>query len=115
VIGQRPVKLTKAQEKHAYDVATERDQGRCVRCGSGGVTQRDHRQNRTAYNTTPANLQLLCVACHRWKTENPKDAASAGFAVSRWADPTQILAYRHDVGWVKYDNDGGWTPDEIPF
>lgn len=112
MIGQRPVKLTKAQEREAYRVATERDKGRCQRCGSNGVTHRDHRQGRDAYNTTPANLQLLCVECHQWKTDNLKVACLKGFAVSQWHRPELWPARRIDVGWVQYfdapDENGKW-------
>lgn len=106
MIGQRPVKLTARQERTAYAICTERDRGQCQKCGRYGPTDRDHRQNRTAFNTTPANLQLLGgdfgCGCHRWKTENPLDAARTGFAVPRWADPLEWPAFRVGVGWVRY-------------
>ncbi|HWU31027.1 MAG TPA: HNH endonuclease signature motif containing protein [Microbacterium sp.] len=108
MIGQRPVKLTAAQEKHAYEVATERDGGRCQRCGRVGTVERDHRQGRDAYNTVPSNLQCLCPGCHRWKTEHPQQAILDGFGVSRWARPTLWPAWRVAVGWVLYDDEGGW-------
>lgn len=110
-VGQRPVKLTKAQERAAYRVVTERDRGKCQRCGRVGTVERDHRQNRDAYNTVPSNLQCLCPACHRWKTEHPAAAILEGFAVSRWARPELWPAWRHGAGWVLYDDNGGW--DEI--
>ena len=112
MIGPRPVKLTARQEKEAYEQVTARDKGRCVRCGSGGVTQRDHRQNRDAYNTVPSNLQLLCVSCHVWKTTHPDKAIYEGFGVSRWSRPELWPAWRIDAGWVLYldkpDADGRW-------
>lgn len=114
MIGQRAPKLTVRQEREAYAAATARDEGRCVRCGTTSTTQRDHRQNRDAYNTTVANLQLLCaLVCHPWKTENPDAAKREGFAVSRFAaDPSAVPAYRFGVGWVLYlnepDADGKW-------
>ncbi len=106
MISPKMPKLTKAQEKHAYKVVTERDQGRCVRCGAAGTVERDHRQNRTAYNTVPSNLHLLGGAfgcgCHKWKTEHPQEAVEQGFAVPRWARPELWPAWRYDVGWVIY-------------
>ena len=114
MIGPRRVKLTPREERQAYAAATERDKGRCTRCGSNGTTHRDHRQNRDAYNTVPSNLQLLCaVICHPWKTANPKDAMREGFAVSRFeVDPSSVPAFRFGVGWVIYfdapDADGNW-------
>lgn len=102
---KRP-KLTRKQEQDAYELVTARDLGRCQRCGLFGPTDRDHRQNRDAWNTTPANLQLLGSAfgcgCHIWKTENPAEAIQAGFCVPRWADPTEWPAWRWQVGWVLY-------------
>lgn len=109
-------KLTATQEKKAYDACTERDLGQCQRCGSRGPTDRDHRQNRDRYNTTPANLQLLGGAfgcgCHQWKTENPHEAMREGFSVPRWGDPLEWPAYRVWDGWVRYfdvpDRFGRW-------
>jgi hypothetical protein len=114
VIGQRRERLTAKQEKQAYAACTERDKGRCTRCGTNAPTHRDHRQNRDAYNTTPANLQLLCaLVCHPWKTANPEAAMREGFSVSRFVtDPATAPAFRFGVGWVLYfdapDVDGNW-------
>ena len=113
MIGQRRVKLTPAQEKQAYALATERDGGVCVRCRRGGHTQRDHRQNRQPGNTTLANLQLLCgTVCHPWKTTNPREAILAGWGVPRHttARPSDWPARRWfpnakgtlELGWVLY-------------
>lgn len=113
MIGQRPVKLTPKQEKDAYRIVTERDGDRCQRCGRFGRVERDHRQGRNAYNTVPSNLQCLGAAiggcgCHKWITEHPEDAIAEGFTVPRWARPELWPAYRFGVGWVIYDDDGGW-------
>lgn len=108
-VGLKRAALTKTQERRAYAAATERDQGRCQRCGRQGPTDRDHRQGRDRFNTTVANLQLLGgdfgCGCHRWKTEHPREALLAGFTVPRWADPTEWPAHRHGVGWVIYFNE----------
>lgn len=108
MIGPRPAKLTMKQEQDAYRIVTDRDQGRCQRCGRYGTVQRDHRQGRDAYNTVPSNLQCLCPDCHRWKTDNPVAAILEGFTVSRWSRPELWPAWRVDVGWVLYDDNGGW-------
>ncbi len=118
MIGPRPVKLTARQEREAYAAVTVRDKGRCVRCGSSGPVERDHRQNRTAYNTVVSNLQLLGgvfgCGCHQWKTEHPAAAVLEGFAVLRsgFARPALWPGFRFDAGWVIYfdapDDDGNW-------
>ena len=112
---QKRPKLTRKQEQDAYKTVTARDLGQCQCCGRFGPTDRDHRQNRDAWNTTPANLQLLGGAfgcgCHIWKTENPAQAVEAGFSAPRWADPLEWPAMRHGVGWVLYYDapvDGAW-------
>ncbi len=113
MIGQKRPKLTKRQEDAAYTDATLRDGGnefnnvgQCQRCGRFGQCDRDHRQNRDAWNTTPANLQLLGSAfgcgCHKWKTENPAEAVRTGFAVPREAAPSEWPARRYGIGWVLY-------------
>ena len=105
-LGLKLPKLTLKQERDAYAIATARDLGQCQRCGRLGPTDRDHRQNRDPFNTTPANLQLLGGAfgcgCHIWKTENPAQAIETGFSVPRWAVPAEWPAWRHDAGWVLY-------------
>lgn len=119
LLGQRPTKLTKREEQHAYDVATERDLGVCQRCGRTGPTDRDHRQNRDPFNTVPANLQLLGSSravggcgCHEWKTRNVADALQQGFTVPSWGTPDEWPAYRAWDGWVIYlnepDHQGRW-------
>lgn len=116
-VGQRPVKLTAKQEREAYRLVTERDQGMCQRCGYRGPVERDHRQGRNAYNTVPSNLQCLGAAlggcgCHKWVTEHPEQAVLEGFTVPRWAHPQLWPAYRIGAGWVLYfdtpDADGNW-------
>lgn len=115
-LGLKRPKLTRAQEGAAYSAATARDSiggvERCQRCGRFGKCDRDHRQNRDPFNTTPGNLQLLGGAfscgCHKWKTENPKEALERGFAVPSWGDPLEWPAWRHGVGWVRYLDE----PDE---
>lgn len=119
-LGLKRPKLTVRQEREAYAAATARDSvndiERCQRCGRYGACDRDHRQNRTPFNTTAGNLQLLGGAfscgCHKWKTEHPKDAIRRGFAVPSWADPLEWPAWRYGVGWVLYldepDERGRW-------
>ncbi|HEY0249684.1 MAG TPA: HNH endonuclease signature motif containing protein [Gryllotalpicola sp.] len=122
MIGPKTPKLSPQDARRAYQLATKRDAGRCVRCGRTDVT-RDHRQNRTAHNTTAGNLQLLCgtgtTGCHGWKTGHPADAIAEGFAVPGWVpNPAAWPAARwgHDPAtnvyhrrFVLYDDTGGIT------
>lgn len=111
MIAPKTPKPSATDEKAAYDLATERDKERCVRCGAYGI-QRDHRQNRQSGNTVITNLQGLCPTCHLWKTEHPEAAIAEGFAVPRWARPEWWPAYRWGIGWVFYlteaDSFGRW-------
>ena len=118
MIGPKRTPLTKAEERDAYELVTVRDSGTCQRCRrSGLVVERDHRQGRDRYNTTPANLQLLCGpfspegGCHKWKTEHPAEAYTEGWMVPRGQDPAEWPARRwvsDRLDWVLYDNDGYW-------
>ena len=127
LLGLKRAKLTAKQEREAYAAATARDLGQCQRCGFQGPTDRDHRQNRDAWNTVVSNLHLLGSSralggcgCHVWKSEHPREALEQGFAVPRWADPREWPAYRVWDGWVLYfdepDERGRWwkpiTEDE---
>lgn len=113
MIGPKETRPTKAEERKAYADCTERDGGKCVRCGWYGNVQRDHRKNRSQQGwTTVANLQLLCAPCHLWKGANVTAAVLEGFAVPGFARPELWPAWRILVGWVTYfdepDADGNW-------
>jgi len=120
MIAPKTPRPTPAEERAAYETVTQRDQGRCVRCGAYGPVERDHRQNRNAFNTVVSNLQLLGgpfgCGCHKWKTEHPAAALEEGFACPSYAHPSFWPAYRFGVGWVIYydqaDSNGDWW-DEI--
>lgn len=114
---------TKAEEKAAYAAVTERDGGKCVRCGWYGADERDHRQGRMPGNTVVSNLQILCgphqgpdgwtQGCHSFKTLSPSAALLEGFSVPRWSRPEWWPAWREDVhSWVLYfdapDSNGKW-------
>lgn len=122
MITQRRRKLTDAEARRNYDTATLRDSVNghavCQRCRRNdcGAVQRDHRQNRDSFNTVPSNLQCLGAVCHKWKTENPKDAIRDGWAVpkSTRLTPAEWPARRWiqtaygtlRLGWVLYDDEG---------
>lgn len=116
-------KPTPREERDAYKIATDRDRNICQRClRDCGPIARDHRQNRQPGNTTAANLQLLGLRCHQWKTEHPREAIREGWAVPSYADPLVWPARRWRftalgpvrLGWCLYDNQGGvhWITDE---
>jgi len=119
VIRPKPRKLTAAEEKQAYAIATGRDDETCQKClRDCGPIARDHRQNRQPGNTVASNLCLLGLGCHIWKTEHPADAIAEGWAVPRWADPARWPARRwfrsvngvtSREGWALYDDAGGIT------
>lgn len=78
-----------AATRTAYRLVTARDAGRCVRCGANWRIQRDHRKNRSQGGPTAcSNLQLLCSACHQWKTEHPAQATRTGYAVPGYVRAT---------------------------
>lgn len=83
MIAPKRPKLTEKQERIAYSICTDRDENTCQRCGRGGEPQRDHRQGRDPFNTTPANLQLLCQSCHSWKHAHPTQALIDGWSMPR--------------------------------
>ena len=114
-LGLKRPKLTRRQEQDAYDAATTRDLGKCQRCGFFGPVDRDHRQNRDAWNTVVSNLQLLGSSravggcgCHEWKTRNVAEAIETGFTVPKHGNPAEWPAYRIWDGWVIYYDE----PDE---
>jgi hypothetical protein len=103
----------------AYEAVTLRDGNVCQKCHRvGAATQRDHRKNRSqGGKTTLANLQLLCVFCHDWKTSNPRRAIAEGWACPGWADPQWWPARRwmpttlgtKRPAWVYYDDNGDFV------
>lgn len=111
MIGPKTPKPTPADERRSYQQVTERDQNRCVRCGTYGI-QRDHRKNRSQGGlTVVSNLQCLCPDCHAFKTVNPAWAVADGFAVPSYAHPELWPGWRVGVGWVQYLDspvDGSW-------
>jgi len=118
MIGQRTARPTAAEERDAYEVATLRDADTCQRCRRDcGPTARDHRKGRGVGGLTiVANLQVLGLGCHTWKTEHPKDALEAGWTVPGWAEPEEYPAARWvptkrntlELVPVLYRNDGTW-------
>lgn len=118
-VGQKVPKPTAAEEKHAYAIATTRDQHTCQRClRDCGPIARDHRQNRSqGGRTVVSNLQLLGLGCHVWKTEYPDLATEDGWSVPGWANPLTFPASRWvptgmgtmRLAVVLYDDLGYWV------
>jgi len=112
MIGPKTPKPSKAEEREAYRIVTERDPV-CVWCEARGI-QRDHRKNRSQGGlTTPSNLQGLCLACHQIKTEHPAIALTVGLSVPSYARPELWPALRLKAGRVRfvlYDDEGGFEP-----
>lgn len=117
MLRPKVAKPTKAEEREAYRIATDRDENSCVKCRRGGPVERDHRQNRQGGNTVASNIQCLCRTHHQWKTEHPEEALADGYAVPRWAVPSEFPARRwlrtfHGVlraAWVLLDDHGSWV------
>lgn len=118
MIGQRRPGLSPRQEREAYAAVTVRDGNRCVRCRRFGSVQRDHRQNRDRFNTVVEGLQLLCLECHKFKTEHPAEAIREGWGMPRntLLTPAEWPARRYlstdhgtfGLAWVTYTPDGFW-------
>lgn len=84
MIRQRIPAQTPAEEKRAYQIATERDEDRCQRClRNCGGSQRHHRQPRDGRNTLPSNLIVLGSGCHQHATDHPAQALIDGWSVPR--------------------------------
>lgn len=112
MIGPRPSKQTAADERHARELVKNRDEGLCVRCGRPG-TNFDHRKGRgRGGRWEAANGQTLCgsgtTGCHGWVTSHPAEALEHGFDVPGYAHPELWPAYRVGLGFVLYDNTGGF-------
>lgn len=122
MIRPKVAQPTALEERTAYELATIRDLGVCVRCRRVhplfGVN-RDHRKGRgVGGRTEVTNLQLLCgsgtTGCHGWKSGHPRDAENEGLTVPGYADPAAWPAKRWERAahgvlitvWVLYLPDG---------
>jgi 5-methylcytosine-specific restriction endonuclease McrA len=58
----------------------------CSRCGQTGVGLDAHELKSRAQGGSIVDLEnviLACRPCHQWITENPREAAEQGWAISR--------------------------------
>jgi len=116
MIAAKRTPQSEREKKEAYELVTLRD-AECVRCRRG-VPNRHHRQGRDPFNSTPANLILLCgsgtTGCHGWAHSHPVEARQHGIIVPSWADPAEvpILLWRKVDGiimrraWALLPHDG---------
>ena len=101
----------------------ERDGRCCVRCGASLYAvngSRHHRKLRSqcdrAEKHTPANLILLCglgtTGCHGWAHAHPQAARDEGLIVHGYERPSAVPVLTKRHGWIRLDDQGGWTSDE---
>jgi hypothetical protein len=120
VIAPKVPEQTAREMRDAYELVTMRDNNSCQRCRRDcGQPQRDHRQNRMQGNTVASNLIVLGAGCHAWKTNHPDEAIADGWAVARFTmlapgdwPARRWLPTEHGtmkLGWVLFDNQGGFT------
>ena len=84
----------------------------CERCRSRPAVHTHHRQRRSqGGDNSPENLVKLCLDCHVWVHDNPKDAAAAGWLVLSWQEPIEIEPVVVDVrGGREHDH---ITPGQV--
>lgn len=95
----------------------ERDNHRCVRCGSVRDLTTQHRVprgmggTRATWINEPANLITLCgsgtTGCHGYCEHHPTHAKESGWAVSKYANPEDMPVFTWR-GWIELDNAGGY-------
>ena len=100
-------------------LVVDRDMRRCVRCGEPGQ-QIHHRKPRGMGGTSdpainsPANLVLLCLACHAYIESHRADAYESGWLVRRWQDPAEVTAWDLAGIEIEFHADGTALRGFIP-
>lgn len=88
----------------------QRDEGQCVRCGSGQGSQWHHRRRRGIkgghFQHCACNGVTLCPTCHTWVHANPALARERGFIVSAHIDEPNAVPVDAFYGKVLLDCDG---------
>jgi hypothetical protein len=65
----------------------------CQRCRSRPGIHNHHRKRRSqGGGDEPDNLVLVCLECHQWIHDHPRDAAAAGWLVLSWQEPSEVEA-----------------------
>ncbi len=95
----------------------ERDEFRCVRCGTFVVTPGravHHRVLGNRSNNAAWNLVLLCTPCHEWCHSHSTAARESGWIISRHApDPELVMVLYGQPGregWFQLNEDLTLTP-----
>lgn len=75
------------------ELVHERDDNRCVRCGTKPqVRNWHHRRGRSVpddHQHAPCNGVTLCPTCHKWVHEHPFEARKEGWIVARHLIPCE--------------------------
>lgn len=110
----------KKQEQDARRLVRERSGGICEVCGCQRATNFQHRRAKShAGPWTASNGLDVCgmgntSGCHGYIHQHPTEACVEGWTVKSWDDET-VIPVRHAVfGLVLLDDEGGWTPAEVP-
>jgi len=123
MIGPKRVKLTTAETKRNYQIATDRNAGICELCHRA-PGNRHHRQGRDPYNSVPSNILLACgsgtTGCHGLIHREVEWALERGYIVPDSWDPrvTPVLYWLPTAlgarreAWVLLSDAGGVV--EIP-
>lgn len=111
MIGPKQEKQPKKIPAKNRAVVEERAGGRCEGCGLAGDLDLHHRKYRSRGGSHDAhNLIALCglgntSGCHGTAHS---DGFSYGWAIPSWGRDEIWPSWRWGVGWVVFDDDGGW-------
>ncbi len=114
-LRSRPVSEPGRPHRLTREAVRERDGGRCVVCGRGGLVHLHHRRpvhaggSRNPAVHASANLVCVCAGCHRRIHARPAWARDAGLLLPAGADPEAVPVRVHGRGLVRLGNDGGLT------
>jgi 5-methylcytosine-specific restriction endonuclease McrA len=103
----RPTSIPTRQRK----ACTERDAGRCPRCGAATIALGEihHRRSRRVHDEHThalGNLARLCRTCHRDVTVNITQARADGWVVSSYEPDPSSVPVKTFAGWRYHLDDG---------
>lgn len=114
-LRSRPLSGAGRPGRVTREAVHERDEGRCVVCGRGGLVHLHHRRpvraggSRDPQVHAAANLVTVCAGCHRRIHARPAWARDAGLLLPAGADPETVPARVYGRGLVRLSDDGGLT------